>query len=95
MLLQNRQLTFKVPHTSTCIIRTRGHINDGDIVEVVSPVFASANFQTGSITMTETFNVPIRILTESRFIDNDDDVDTQASLVCDDNDIFNMYVRVQ
>lgn len=45
--------------------------------------------------MTETFNVPIRILTESRFIDNDGDVDTQAILVCDDNDIFNMYVRVQ
>jgi hypothetical protein len=94
MLLQNRQMSFKVPHTSTCIIRTRGHINDGDMVEIVSPVFASANFQTGSITMTETFNFPIRILTESRSVENPD-ANLHATLVCDDNDIFNMYVRVQ
>jgi len=94
MLLQNRQLSFKVPHTSTCIIKTRGHINDGDIVEIISPVFASANFQTGSITMTESFNFPIRILTESRSVENPN-ADMQATLVCDDNDVFNMYVRVQ
>lgn len=94
MLLQNRDMTIKVPHTSTCIIKTRGHINDGDIVEIISPVFASANFQTGSITMTESFNFPIRILTESRFVENPN-ADMQATLVCDDNDVFNMYVRVQ
>ena len=94
MLLQNRQLSFKVPHTSTCIIRTQGRINDGDVVEIISPVFASADFQTGSITTTETFNVPIRILTESRFIENPD-ASYEATLVCDDNDVFNMYVRIQ
>jgi len=94
MLLQNRQMSFKVPHTSTCIIKSRGHIEDGDIVEIVSPVFASANFQTGSITTTESFSAPIRILTESRCIENQD-ANMQATLVCDDNDVFNMYVRVQ
>lgn len=44
--------------------------------------------------MTETFEFPIRILTESRSIENPD-ASLHATLVCDDNDVFNMYVRVQ
>lgn len=94
MLLQNRDMTISIPHTSTCIIRTRDTIKDGDIVEIVSPVFSSVNYQSGSIELTELFKLPIRILNESRMIQNPQG-DCKATLVCDDNDIFHMYVRVQ
>ncbi len=94
MLLQNRDMTISIPHTSQCIIRTRDTIKDGDTVEIVSPVFSSVNYQSGSIEMTETFKLPIRILNESRMISNPND-NYEATLVCDDNDVFHMYVRVQ
>ena len=94
MLLSNRRLQISIPHTSTCIVRTIGTIHDGDIVTVVSPVFASTDFQSGSIKMTETFDVPIRILNVDRKIEGSSG-SFQATLVCDDNDVFNMYVRVQ
>ncbi len=94
MLLQNRKLNFKVPHTSTCIVKTTGVIQDGDVIDVVSPVFASVDFRSGSIETTESFKVPIVILNESRSFDNSTG-DVHATLVCDDNDIFHMYVRVQ
>lgn len=93
MLLTNRQMNLSIPHTSTCIIRTTGTIEDGATVSVVSPVFASTDFQSGSIKMTETFDVPIRILNVDRKIENPDGA-YQATLVCDDNDVFHMYVRV-
>ena len=94
MLLQNRSMTISIPHTSTCIIRTGGTIHDGDTVSIVSPVFASLHYQSGSIELTETFDLPIRILTNSREIQNPKN-NYRATLVCDDNDVFNMYVRVQ
>ena len=95
MLLQNRDMTIKVPHTSTCIIKTKRElIQNGEIIEVVSPIFSSVDFQSGSIMTTETFQVPIHILTKERTIENPNG-DCKATLVCDDNDIFHMYVRVQ
>ena len=66
MLAENRPLKISIPHTSTCIIRTSGDVQDGDTVSVVSPVFSSTDFQTGSIVMTETFDVPIRILNDEK-----------------------------
>lgn len=93
MLLQNRDMRVTIPHTSTCIIRTKGVINDGDTILIISPVFASINFQSGSIEMTEGFEAPIRILTANRSIVSDGSY--RATLVCDDNDVFQMYVRVQ
>ena len=93
MLLQNRDMRVTIPHTSMCIIRTKGTIRDGDSVLVVSPVFASIHYQSGSIEMTEGFMVPIRILTAERLINSDGEY--RATLVCDDNDVFQMYVRVQ
>lgn len=92
MLAENRPLKISIPHTSTCIIRTSGDVQDGDTVSVVSPVFSSADFQTGSIVMTETFDVPIRILNVEKRLTLTGA--SEATLVCDDNDIFNMYVRV-
>ena len=95
MLLQARDMVIKVPHTSTCIIKTKKErIYDGDVVEVVSPVFSSVDFQSGSIMTTETFQVPIHIFTDERMIQNPNG-DYKATLVCDDNDIFHIYVRIQ
>jgi len=94
MLLQLRNMRVTIPHTSTCVIRTTGTIKDGDTVLVVSPVFASIHYQSGSIEMTEGFELPIRILNASRSIVNLDG-SYRATLVCDDNDTFQMYVRVQ
>jgi hypothetical protein len=42
--------------------------------------------------MSERFNVPIRILNESRSIENNGII--TGTLVCDDNDVFGMYVRI-
>lgn len=92
MLLSKRTDIFSIPHTSTCIIHTNGTIHDGDTIEISSPVFSSINFSTGAMNMSERFNVPIRILNESRSIENDGNI--TGTLVCDDNDVFGMYVRI-
>lgn len=92
MLAENRQLKISIPHTSTCIIRTSGDVQDGDTITIVSPIFSSTDFQSGSIKMTETFNVPIRIFNEEKRLSLSGN--EQGTLVCDDNDIFNMYVKV-
>jgi len=92
MLLSKRTDVFSIPHTSTCIIHTTGTIHDGDTIEISSPVFSSINFSTGAMNMSERFNVPIRILNESRSIENDGII--TGTLVCDDNDVFGMYVRI-
>lgn len=91
MLLSYRNDTFIVPHTSTCVIHTVGTINDGDIIEVTSPVFASTSFSSRAINMSDRFNVVARVASGS--VTNDGEM--KAVLVCDDNDVFNMYVRIQ
>ena len=92
MLLSRRTDSFAIPHTSTCIIKTEGVIDNGDVVDVVSPVFASINFNSKAISMSETFKVPVRILNDERQIISDGAC--YATLVCDDDDVFGMYVRV-
>lgn len=95
MLLTYRNDRFTIPHTSTCVIHNTGEINDGDTVSVTSPVFASTNFTTGSLNMSEQFEVPIRINTKSKsFVNTEKDGNCYGTLVCDDNDVFNMYVRI-
>lgn len=93
MLLSGRQTSIIIPQASTCIIKTVGELNSGDIVSVISPIFASADFQSGSIVTTETFDVPV-------YIENDDhkivsDGNLEAALECQDNDVFNMRVTVR
>jgi hypothetical protein len=93
MILSYRNDKFSIPHTSTCVIHTQGVIKDGDSVTVTSPIFASTNFTSKSINMSDRFNVPIRILNDNGYITNDGEY--YATLVCNDNDVFNMFVRVQ
>lgn len=91
MLLSYRNDTFIVPHTSACVIHTKGTINDGDIIEVTSPVFASTSFLSRAVNMSDRFNVVARVASGS--VINDGEM--KAVLVCDDNDVFSMYVRIQ
>lgn len=91
MLLSYRNDSFIVPQTSTCVIHTLGTINDGDTIEVTSPVFASTSFSSRAVNMSDRFNVTARV-TSGSVINNGD---LKGTLVCDDNDVFNMYVRIQ
>lgn len=93
MLLSNNKNTFNVPHTSTCIIHTQGVIKDGSIVSVTSPIFASTNFTSRSINMSDRFNVPVRISNKSEYIINNGEL--KATLICNDNDVFSMFVIIE
>lgn len=92
MILSNRVTKFTVPHTSKCIVHTKGRIDDGNIIEISSPVFPSFDLTTNALNSTSTFNVPIKINNSNRYIEIDEEF--EATLVCDDNDTINMYVRV-
>ena len=83
-----------IPHTSTCIVHTTGTINDGDEIIVSSPLFSSQVFQSYATILSDKFKVKIRILNESKSIVINNDETIQATLVCDDNNVFDMYVRV-
>ena len=83
-----------IPHTSTCIVHTTGKIDDGAEVIVSSPLFSSQVFQSYATILSDKFKVKIRILNESKSIVINNDETVQATLVCDDNNIFDMYVRV-
>jgi hypothetical protein len=94
-MLSYRQPVYHVPHTSTCIIHTTGDIRDGDIISITSPIFTSINYVSGAMNISETFNVPIHILSHGGFITNNQpDGSFTGTLVCDDNDTTSMYVRV-
>ena len=94
MLLANKADTFSVPHTSKCEIHTQGVINDGDVISISSPIFSSTNFLSNEITMSDHFEVVVRLRDPSHPINHNTDETLFGVLVCDDNDIFNMYVRL-
>lgn len=95
MLLSNRDDTFIVPHTSSCIIHTKGVIKDGDVISISSPIFVSNNFLSKEINMSDSFDVVVKLRDPSNIIENNlEDGQFIGTLVCDDNDIFNMYVRI-
>ncbi len=95
MLLSRKNDSFGIPHTSSCVIHTKGIIKDNDTVEVSSPVFASINFSSKAMNMSDRFEVPIRILNDTRTVENNEpDGSFIGTLVCDDDDVFGMYVRI-
>lgn len=91
MILSRNVREFSVPHTSTCIIKTTGRIYDGNTISVQSPVFPSFNLTTDALTSSSQFDVKIRITNPNGYIDSDGT--KEGTLVCDDNDTLNMYVR--
>lgn len=92
MLLSISGDDFTIPHTSTCIIHTEGTIHNGDIVEISSVIFSSTRYTSRAVDIGDRFNVTARVLSSEPVVS---DGNLKATLVCDDNDIFNMYVRIQ
>ena len=96
MLLSNRPGTFSIPHTSKCVIMTTGLIKDGDAISITSPIFSSTNFISNEINMSDQFDVVVKLRDPSNPIENDNNNGQymEGTLVCDDDDVFNMYVRI-
>lgn len=92
MLLSYRKDIFSIPLSSSCIIHTIGEIHDGDIVEITSPIFSSINYTSRAINMSDKISVPIKFMDSNKYMDSEGNV--KGTLMCDDNDISNMYVNV-
>lgn len=86
MLLQYYPINVTVPHTSTCHITS---ITNGDIATITSPIFSSIDFTCNQFNLSSGLDVQIH---SDETLDIPED-GLDATLVCDDNDIFNMYVR--
>lgn len=93
MILSYIKNVCDIPHTSTCIIHTKGIIKDGSMVSITSPIFSSTNFTSRSINMSDRFDVPIHISNNEGYIINDNTL--EGTLVCNDNDIFNIFAIVK
>lgn len=93
MLLSGRVDGLMIPETSSCIIHTTGEIKDGEIVSITSPVFTSYKFTSRDININDSFEVPIKV-TNGIIINDAPDGSFIGTLVCFDNDVFHMYVRV-
>lgn len=92
MLLSYNNEAFIIPHTSSCIVKTKGRIKDGDLVSVSSVIFASVKYSARAVDIGDTFDVTARVLAEGAETWSDGNM--IGTLVCDDNDVFNMYVRI-
>lgn len=90
-VILDKNNTFHVPRTSKCNIISKGKINDGDTIEVVSPIFSSVNFKDKSLKTTSTVSVPAKIISN-----NDGYVNNPATgtLICEDSDVNNMFVEL-
>lgn len=91
--LYNMNQPIIIPHTSTCIVHTTGVINDGDEILISSPLFSSQVFQSYATILSDKFKTKVFILNDDKTITNDNET-MRATLVCDDNNIFDMYVRI-
>ena len=91
MILSYRDSAPKVPISSSCIIKTKGILRDGDVISVTSPLFASVDYSSGAINTSETFDV--KFTTSNPDGVNNEHGDLVGTLICTDNDLFNLYVR--
>jgi hypothetical protein len=62
------------------------------MIEVSSVVFSSTEYSARAVNISDTFTVTARVLSGNTVIS---DGNLKGILVCDDNDVFNMYVRIQ
>ena len=66
-------------------------IKDGDIIDVVSPIFSSVNFKDKSLKTTSTMSVLVKIISNDEGYVNNPETGT---LVCEDSDVNNMFVEL-
>lgn len=92
MILSYRDSGPQVPISSSVIIKTKGRISDGDIISVTSPLFSSVDYSSGALNTSETFDVKFTTSNSNGYVDNDNG-DMIGTLICTDNDLFNLYVR--
>ena len=90
MLLQHYPVKFHIPQTSTCHIISQGIFNNGYYVNITSPVFSSIDFTSNQFQMSA--GLSVKLETDNEIEIGEDGID--ATLVCFDNDIFNMYVKI-
>lgn len=90
MLLQYYQTEYSIPHTSKCHLKTSGLVYNEGQVTITSPVFSSIDYNSKVLTLSSEFNVPIRLSNDSIELTGNEN----AVLVCDDNDVFGMYVKL-
>ena len=82
---------FHVQRTSKCSIVTKGMIRDGDIIEVVSPIFSSVNFKDKSLKTSSTMMIPAKVISNDEGYVNNPET---GSLICEDSDVNNMFVEL-
>lgn len=90
MLLQHYPVKFHIPQTSTCHIISQGIFSNGDYINITSPVFSSIDFTSNQFQLST--GLSVRLETDHEIEVGEDGID--ATLVCFDNDIFNMYVKI-
>jgi len=88
MLLEFNQLEYNIPHTSICHVVSMGTFHRGDVISVTSPIFDSIDFTSKQFKLSSSFDV---LYKDDELVVPEDGVD--AVLVCDDNDVFHMYVK--
>lgn len=89
MLLQYYPIQYNIPHTSTCHI-SEGTYHNGDMVTITSPIFSSIDFTSNQFYLSSGLEVRLQLQQESMVVPEGG---MDVTLVCDDNDVFNMYVR--
>lgn len=94
MLLSYNNDNFQIPHTSTCVIHTIGDIHDGDTITITSPIFTSTNYKSKAINMSDRFEVLVKLTGSKSVVHNNSEDTLYGTLVCNDNDVFNMFVRL-
>jgi len=90
MLLQYYPINYNIPHTSVCRIKSEGTFEDGDMVTVTSPIFSSIDFTSNQFQLSSGFEALLRITNPVTI----PSCGMDGILVCDDNDVFNMYVKI-
>ena len=94
MLLMKRITKgFSIPRTSSCEIITRGEIHDGDIVDVISPLFSSYDFTSKLTNISESFKIKVNFKNkESKYIKNNSVL--VGTLVCEDNSLSELKLYI-
>lgn len=95
LLTKNDMTAFHIPQRSKCTIATIGEIKDGDMVEIISPIFSSINFVKKEINTSSFLTVRVEMEgADSNRVISSDGNNIEGTLVCEDNDVFGMYVEI-
>jgi hypothetical protein len=89
MILAHSNPSINLPEASTCVIKTKGVLRNGDMVDIVSPLFSSIRYVSGPVNISETLSVPLR---SNKTVKGTGKL--KGILHCYDGSIFDMYVEI-